>query len=152
MDHLQTTMATSTTDSTTSAPITFSPEEVTAWVQACDEEGRLRQQGASTEQIQAAQLRSVMGLAQLIAPAASPLEMLSFVSSLMREQPSSPPVELPEDPEDVTTQEELREVQQGFLTWEAGEVDDDGNEVTDEDSPTHTPTLPNGCHCFHRED
>ena len=145
-------MATSTTDSTTSAPVTFSPEEVTAWVQACDEEGRLRQEGASTEQIQAAQLRSVMGLAQLIAPAASPLEMLSFVSSLMREQPSSPPVELPEDPEDVTTQEELREVQQGFLTWEAGEVDDDGNEVTDEDSPTHTPTLPNGCHCFHRED
>ena len=145
-------MATSTTDSTTSAPVTFSPEEVTAWVQACDEEGRLRQQGASTEQIQAAQLRSVMGLAQLIAPAASPLEILSFVSSLMREQPSSPPVELPEDPEDVTTQEELCEVQQSFLAWEAGEVDDDGNEVTDEDSPTHTPTLPNGCHCFHRED
>ena len=145
-------MATSTTDSTTSAPVTFSPEEVTAWVQACDEEGRLRQQGASTEQIQAAQLRSVMGLAQLIAPAASPLEMLSFVSSLMREQPSSPPVELPEDPEDVTTQEELCEVQQGFLAWEAGEVDDDGNEVTDEDSPTNTPTLPNGCHCFHREE
>ena len=152
MDHLQTTMATSTTDSTTSAPVTFSPEEVTAWVQACDEEGRLRQQGASTEQIQAAQLRSVMGLAQLIAPTASPLEILSFVSSLMREQPSSPPVELPEDPEDVTTQEELCEVQQGFLAWEAGEVDDDGNEVTDEDSPTNTPTLPNGCHCFHREE
>ena len=145
-------MATSTTDSTTSAPVTFSPEEVTAWVQACDEEGRLRQEGASTEQIQAAQLRSVMGLAQLIAPAASPLEILSFVSSLMREQPSSPPVELPEDPEDVTTQEELCEVQQGFLAWEAGEVDDDGNEVTDEDSPTNTPTLPNGCHCFHREE
>jgi hypothetical protein len=91
-----------------------------------------------------------MGLAQLIAPAASSLEMLSFVSSLMREQPFSPPVELPEDPEDITTQEELREVQQGFLAWEAGEVDDDGNEV--EDSPPNTPTLPNGCHCFHRED
>jgi hypothetical protein len=68
----------------------------------------------------------------------------------MREQPFSPPVELPEDPEDITTQEELREVQQGFLAWEAGEVDDDGNEV--EDSPPNTPTLPNGCHCFHRED
>ena len=142
-------MATSTTDSTTT-PITFSPEEVAAWVQACDEEGRLRQEGASTEQIHAAQLRSVMGLAQLIAPAASHLEMLSFVSSLMREQPFSPPVELPEDPEDITTQEELREVQQGFLAWEASEVDDDGNEV--EDSPPNTPTLPNGCHCFHRED
>jgi len=67
----------------TGAQITFNESEITAWVQACQHEGTLREEGASAEEIIAARVGVIAGLVSLIAPSMPDADMAPLFALLL---------------------------------------------------------------------
>jgi len=91
-----------------------------------------------------ARMYTAIALADLIAPTESEEYRANLVLIFMRdppleqtqqpEQPAVQPYEIeePQEPYDEIPVAELLEIQDDFMRWSAGEIDDDGNSVADE--------------------
>jgi hypothetical protein len=87
---------------------------------------------------------TAIALADLIAPTESQEYRANLALIFMRdppleqtqqpEQPAVQPYEIeePQEPYDEIPVAELLEIQDDFMRWSAGEIDDDGNSVADE--------------------
>ena len=64
---------------------TFVQEEVTSWVQACEEEGALRAAGASAEELEAARLRVIIGLVSLVSPPTEPETFVALFNLMVQD-------------------------------------------------------------------
>ena len=64
---------------------TFVQEEVTTWVQACEEEGALRAAGASAEELEAARLRVIIGLVSLVTPPTDPDSFVALFNLMLQD-------------------------------------------------------------------
>jgi hypothetical protein len=64
---------------------TFVQEEVTTWVQACEEEGALRAAGASAEELEAARLRVIIGLVSLVSPPTEPETFVALFNLMVQD-------------------------------------------------------------------
>jgi hypothetical protein len=64
---------------------TFVQEEVTSWVQACEEEGALRAAGASAEELEAARLRVIIGLVSLVSPPTEPETFVALFNLMLQD-------------------------------------------------------------------
>jgi len=91
-----------------------------------------------------ARMYTAIALADLIAPTESQEYRANLALIFMRdppleqtqqpEQPAVQPYEIeePQEPYDEIPVAELLEIQDDFMRWSAGEIDDDGNSVADE--------------------
>jgi len=91
-----------------------------------------------------ARMYTAIALADLIAPTESQEYRANLALIFMRdppleqtqqpEQPLAQPYEIeePQEPYDEIPVAELLEIQDDFMRWSAGEIDDDGNSVADE--------------------
>ena len=68
-----------------STDIAFNDEDLNNWVQACTNETRLRNEGASTEVLTAARIAVVTGLVSLIAPSAGTESAAALFTSLLQD-------------------------------------------------------------------
>ena len=64
---------------------TFVQEEVTTWVQACEEEGALRAADASAEELEAARLRVIIGLVSLVIPPTEPETFVALFNLILQD-------------------------------------------------------------------
>ena len=84
--------------------VEFDAEALTAWVELCNQEGEMRRNGASEDELAAMRWRIIAGMAALL-PNMDPAEQANLVGFLMRAQESTGTVEAaPEvtDPEPTT--------------------------------------------------
>jgi hypothetical protein len=101
-------------------------------------------ESGSEEERLVARMYTAIALADLIAPTESEEYRANLVLIFMRdppleqtqqpEQPAVQPYEIeePQEPYDEIPVAELLEIQDDFMRWSAGEIDDDGNSIADE--------------------
>ena len=125
--------------------MSFNNDAINTYVSAAEELGRLTEAGASDGELLVAKMYMSIALADLIAPTETAEYRAHLILIFMRNNNPSisadiPPLEdvdtMPGTPplaeEEAADPAEIQNYQQDFLAWEAGEIDDYGNEINDE--------------------
>ena len=74
-------------------PIVFDQVALTEWVQACQAEAAMREQGAPPEQLAAARTGAIAGLVSLIAPSVEPDVVAALFALMLQDNAFDAPVQ-----------------------------------------------------------
>ena len=81
-------------------PIVFDQVALTEWVQACQAEAAMREQGAPPEQLAAARTGAIAGLVSLIAPSVEPEVVAALFALMLQDNAFDAPVQEQEQEEE----------------------------------------------------